>query len=149
MIRKWQTLVFLSWDDKLLLLQAFLLLPLVALLLQTWGMRRTQSILAWLSYHLISETSEAKFSQITKTTRIVQIAVRHSPYWTNCLRKSLVLWFLLRRQGIDSELRIGVRREQDKFEAHAWIEYEGRVLNDNQNVRQQFAMFEHPIEVKR
>lgn len=75
------------------------------------------------------------------------MATRYSA-WTNCLKKSLVLWYLLRCQGIVSELRIGVRREQGEFQAHAWVEYQGIVLNDTPNVRQHFAMFEHPIEVK-
>ena len=64
------------------------------------------------------------------------------------MQKSLVLWFLLRCQDIDSELRIGVQRNQGEFQAHAWIERGGIVLNDSPTVRQQYAVFEHPIEVK-
>jgi hypothetical protein len=78
---------------------------------------------------------------------MVKVATRYNLPWANCLKKSLVLWWLLRRQGIEGDLQIGVRHEQDKFEAHAWVEYEGVVLNDTQDVRSRFAMFERPIEV--
>lgn len=82
------------------------------------------------------------FYKIIKTTRMVQLAARYCQPWANCLKKSLVLWGLLRRQGIESELRIGVQKEEENFAAHAWVEYEGFVLNDRQNVRDRFSMFD-------
>jgi hypothetical protein len=43
-----------------------------------------------------------------------------------CLRRALVLGRLLRE--FDPVLRIGVARGADKFEAHAWLEVDGRVI---------------------
>ena len=148
LVRKGRTWVRLSWKERSLLLEALILLPLVALSLTLWGMRRTQSVLAQLSQQTMLVPSTALLPQVDKTARMVGIAAQYSLLRTNCLKKSLVLWCLLRRQGIESELRIGVRREQNEFQAHAWVEYEGIVLNDTQSVRQRFAMFERPIEVK-
>jgi len=54
----------------------------------------------------------------------------------------LTLWWLLGRQGIASELRIGVRKEQGRFEAHSWVEYEGVTLNDELDVGSRFAAFQ-------
>jgi hypothetical protein len=76
---------------------------------------------------------------------MVSVASRYSPAWTNCLRQSLVLWYLLRRQGIASELHLGVRREAGEFQAHAWVEFGGLTLNDGQDVRRRYAAFERPI----
>jgi hypothetical protein len=148
LVRKGRTWTQLSWKERSLLLQALILLPLVTLSLKLWGMRRTQSLLAKLPQQTRSVPSAVLLPKVEKTARMVRISARYSVLWTNCLKKSLVLWFLLRRQGIESELRIGVRRDQGEFQAHAWVEYEGIVLNDTQNVRQKFAMFERPIEVK-
>ncbi len=46
-----------------------------------------------------------------------------------CLQRSAACVCLLRRQGVPAELIIGVRTFP--FEAHAWVELDGHVLNDN------------------
>jgi len=48
----------------------------------------------------------------------------------DCLEESLALWWLLRRNGIDPDFRIGVRTITGRFESHAWVEYQGMMLND-------------------
>jgi Transglutaminase-like superfamily len=82
---------------------------------------------------------------VQQTARMVRAAADHGPFHGNCLRQSLALWWLLRRQGIDSELRIGVRKSGARFEAHAWIEWRGRALNERADLRQRFAAFEKPF----
>jgi hypothetical protein len=42
-----------------------------------------------------------------------------------CLIRSLVLSRVLARRGIPATLIIGVGRDGDTFEAHAWVEHEG------------------------
>jgi hypothetical protein len=49
---------------------------------------------------------------------------------TTCLKKSLILLRLLRKRGIPAELRLGVRKVDDDFSAHAWIACAGRTLLD-------------------
>jgi len=52
----------------------------------------------------------------------------------------------LRRQGIDSDIRIGVRRGTfGQVEAHAWIEWNGEVLNDCADIAAQYAPFNGAI----
>lgn len=145
--RKAMNLICLSQQERLLLVQAFILLPTIAFSLQIWGMQRTQTVLFNLSAKtLLSMPSSSEVQdQIKQTAFIVEKAAHYSRLWSNCLRKSLVLWFLLRRRGVISELRIGVRRENATFQAHAWVEYQGIVLNDMPNVREQFVMFESSI----
>jgi hypothetical protein len=50
------------------------------------------------------------------------------------LERSLVLWALLRARGVVSQLCVGARCEGGVFSAHAWVEYEGVVLNDRPDV---------------
>jgi hypothetical protein len=45
-----------------------------------------------------------------------------------CLQRSVVATWLLRRHGIAAEMVIGCRPLP--FESHAWVEVDGRVLND-------------------
>lgn len=60
---------------------------------------------------------------------------------TNCLEQSLVLWLLLRRRGVPATLRFGGRKHEAQFEAHAWVEWQGTVLNDD-GVYLEFTPFE-------
>ncbi|MGB3651147.1 MAG: lasso peptide biosynthesis B2 protein, partial [Rivularia sp. (in: cyanobacteria)] len=81
-------------------------------------------------------------SQILTTTSMVKIAAKYYK-WATCLRKSLALWFLLRRQGIVTELQIGTRFDKEEFQAHAWVEYQGFVVGDRPQVKLHFASFEN------
>jgi len=48
-----------------------------------------------------------------------------------CLSRSLALQYLLRRRGIESRLRLGIRRhERPHLLAHAWLEAEGAPIGE-------------------
>jgi len=57
----------------------------------------------------------------------------------------VTLWWLLRRRGWQCDLRIGVRQSEGQLLAHAWVEGDGKPLNDSANVMQAFTRFEQPI----
>ena len=62
--------------------------------------------------------------------RLIGWAARlHWPPKT-CLPRSLTLRWMLARRGIDSGLRIGVRRVQADILAHAWIELAGQPVGE-------------------
>ena len=148
LVRKADAFNKLDPDERWWFCQALFWLPFVKINLKTKGFKATQKTLARLSPQKGAVTPSQWQLQGEKICRSVELAVRQSPIRSNCLQKSLVLWFLLRCQDIDSELRIGVQRNQGEFQAHAWIERGGIVLNDSPTVRQQYAVFKHPIEVK-
>lgn len=59
-----------------------------------------------------------------------------------CLGRSLVLWFLLRRRGVDAELVIGAEAPRGgELPAHAWVEVAGEPVNDALDVRDRFGSF--------
>jgi len=62
---------------------------------------------------------------------------------TSCLEQSLVLCRMLRRRGMNAGLRIGARKEEDRFEAHAWVEMEGNVVDGSGAEHLHFMPFEH------
>jgi hypothetical protein len=51
----------------------------------------------------------------------------------HCLERSLCLRQLLGRRGLETRLRIGVAREEDRLLAHAWVEWEGRPLGETES----------------
>lgn len=145
LIRKGRLFLRLPPQQGFRLLQALVLFPIVAIGLHRLDLQRIQAILAALS-PLPSSLPLATQEQLEQTVHLVAVAARqYSPRWANCLKRSLVLWYLLRRQGISSDLRIGVRREQGEFQAHAWVEYQGRVLNDSPDIHGVFVAFEAAI----
>lgn len=58
----------------------------------------------------------------------VEVATRYMPGRAKCLARALTTQILMKQQGYAPELKIGVAKaENGKFEAHAWIEYQGNV----------------------
>ncbi len=141
--RKFVTVANLSATERSLLLQALLLLPLVALALQVVGFQKTQALLKRIPEQATLPLPPEISSQPWITVKMVQRAARYQPWWANCLKQSLVLWLLLRRQGILSDLRIGVQQSAGKFAAHAWVEYEGVALNESPDVDRFYIPFQH------
>lgn len=77
--------------------------------------------------------------------RLENSAARRLFFRANCLEHSMVLWWLLRRRQIPAELRIGARKLEGRFEAHAWVEYAGAMLGDWGVDHLHFSPFDGPI----
>lgn len=88
----------------------------------------------------------ASAEEVRRVARLVDCAARHHLYPMRCLRRALVLQRLLWQRGIVTALRLGVAREGDALNAHAWLEREGRPLGEAGDVAQRFAPL---AEVKR
>ncbi|MBE9227079.1 lasso peptide biosynthesis B2 protein [Phormidium sp. LEGE 05292] len=150
-INSWRKLKELSWSELMLLMQAFLLLPLVAFGIKFFGFRRFYGIMANFNDRKDRLQGREGIKQARTIAKLVEIASRYGLYKPNCLQKSLLLWWLLRRQGMESVLRIGVRKQQENLAAHAWVECQGCVLNDRSDVDRLFPPFAGailPFEVK-
>lgn len=44
-----------------------------------------------------------------------------------------------------TDLRIGVKLDQGRLDAHAWVEADGIPINDAPDVAQRFAAFQQPL----
>ena len=60
--------------------------------------------------------------------RIVHRVLGTGPIRTRCLYSSLVFFRLLREQGIEPELVIGLPEQASSPDAHAWVELDGAVV---------------------
>jgi hypothetical protein len=78
---------------------------------------------------------------IRRTNDFVGRAARYHLYEMTCLRRSLVLQWLLARSGLDTRLQYGVRREDGRLQAHAWLEYQGRSIGEKVEPTNQYAPF--------
>ncbi|HXJ87556.1 MAG TPA: lasso peptide biosynthesis B2 protein [Candidatus Binatia bacterium] len=63
-------------------------------------------------------------------------------YWKEvlCLQRSAATACLLKQCGVPAQMVIGA--QQMPFKAHAWVEVEGRVVNDKPYVRDMYAVLE-------
>ena len=135
-------------------LQSLLLLPVTALGVRLLGVKRFRNALSKLTRNkkdlsanlpLTAATSVASLADKTQTARkiarLVRAAANHGLYRANCLEQSLVLWLMLERNGLESKIRFGARKENDRVLAHAWIECDGIALNEDHGVEQRYAPF--------
>lgn len=133
----------LDRSARSLFLRAFVLLPLVTLSLRWKGFRATHSMLEKFLPSPGQESDDHSVPTVAAlTARMLYSADRHGLHPSSCLAKSLALWWLLGRQGIASDLRIGVRKENGNFEAHAWVEREGVALNEPEEHHRHYAVFD-------
>ena len=77
---------------------------------------------------------------IRSDVRSIEFVAAFPWKWAHCLQKSRALVMLLSRHGIMASLRIGVRKNGDNLAAHAWVEFDGIVLNDNNNTPKEYSI---------
>ncbi len=135
----------LSWSERRTLLAAMVWLPLFWLGLRIFGLNRFQ---AWLQRDNPPTDSALSLDEIIRLATLVNIAASQTPIPATCLTRSLLLGWMLRRRGIASQLRIGVRMAQGTLDAHAWVEYAGIPINDQLDVGEQFAAFDEILPAK-
>jgi hypothetical protein len=131
----------LARAERWLLVQSLLLLPIIHLALILLGYARLRRALETLSplnssMKAIAETANVQRAQ--EIARIVSLAAQHGLYRATCLRRSLLLWWFLRRDGMAGKLRFGIRVFNHRLEAHAWVEYQGTVVDDAAGLHKDF-----------
>lgn len=120
-------------------------LPLTACFIRLFGFKQmyifagrlARLVSKWLP---LPDQPTVKAERITRTVTLVNR--RLSFYQASCLVESLLLWGILSGYGIDARLRLGVRTITGPLDAHAWVSYRGRVLNDIQRVQSIYATFD-------
>jgi hypothetical protein len=135
-IRGW---LALSGAQRVRLIAMMLALPLIEAALRLFDYQRTQR---WLERH--SERAGSRradpgdLSAAQDLAKLASIAGRHGAISATCLRQSLLLYWLLRRRGLDPQLKLGVRKHDSVFDAHAWVELEGVALAQTDLAHQVF-----------
>lgn len=131
-----------------MLFESVLLLPVIHAGLLVFGYAR----LRWMMEKLVplkpgrpTHSERESIRGAGEIARMVSIAAEHGPYRASCLRKSLLVWWFLRRAGLDSTIRFGVRMSDGRLEAHAWVEYNGAVVNDSPDIRARYQLLSNVL----
>lgn len=122
--------------------RAVVLLPWVKLSLHLRGFKKAKGILEGKLPAGSAAANPNPAQTVATVVRMVRAGGRWGMVRPNCLEESLVLWYLLQRAGIAASFRIGVRKSEGIFEAHAWVEYEGATLNQGEWTQPHYAAFE-------
>ena len=145
---RWARFWRLETHERRVLVAALWMLPLTRLALVLLGFRRWQTFLTRLVPHSPQPVPADAAARGAMAARMVRAAAREGLGHPNCLSRSLVLWWLLARQGLPAELRIGTRKKDDALEAHAWVELDGVALGEEDDPHAHYAAFDAPVVVQ-
>ena len=132
----WDKLKSYSWRERGLLAKSILLLPLVHCALFFPGYTRTVKLIEQLApIRQVPPAPNAAetLKKARQSAQLVSIAARHGFFNASCLRQALLLWWLLRGQGIQSQIRFGTRKSKDQLDAHAWVEVNGEAISGGEH----------------
>ena len=124
-----------------MLVEAACSIPAMHLLVRVLGVGRLHDALSRATSARVGtqvDTAAGARTRVRDVARLVAMAARHAPGDSTCLHRSMALWWMLRRRGFDGRLRMGVRKGDASFEAHAWVAYAGAVLNDDPEVERRY-----------
>jgi hypothetical protein len=144
----WRRYRNLSQEDRGLVLRGMVLLSLTVLGLRTMSFRRCKELICQFSLTAPFPRQIPAVPQTEERMKLVSAmnaVERNGPWQPNCLERSLALWWLFQLNAVEGELRIGGRKDQGRFEAHAWVECDGQVLNDTTDVHKHYSRFDAPI----
>jgi hypothetical protein len=65
---------------------------------------------------------------------LLSVARRHSPVRATCLTEALVLARMLRAEGVEATVTIGVACLRGRLRAHAWVEQGGQIVGERSDV---------------
>jgi Transglutaminase-like superfamily len=137
--RKWRRIRAMRGDQLCVVGASLVLLPVIQFLLRVRGLKRTAAALARHSDH---PSGSIDIATATSMADAVSVVAGRKMVGALCLGRSLLLWFLLRRRGMDAVLVVGADAATgDDWEAHAWVELNSVPVNDVADVRIRYGSF--------
>jgi hypothetical protein len=141
-LRKIKTARGMPGADWGLLIRAWIELLKTDLLLRTRPFPDLQQRTAQMLQKNQTEPTRADWAVVLRYQRLVNRASRNHLYPMTCLRQALALQMLLAQAGIAAELRIGARQEAGQIRAHAWVEVDGKAVENKRGETEGFATLE-------
>jgi hypothetical protein len=77
---------------------------------------------------------------IDKVCMAVNYACVWYPKQALCLQRSFVTTYLLRKHGVAAQMVLGAQKLP--FKAHAWVEVDGRAVNERSNVQTTYSVWD-------
>ncbi|MGD8781905.1 MAG: lasso peptide biosynthesis B2 protein [Ignavibacteria bacterium] len=118
----------LSPGEKWIFFEAYFLSVAISLLINLLPFK-------WLAKRLGRHMNETSFTidprleeTALKTGILIQKTVRFIPWNIKCLTRAVVGKFILKQKKIRSTLYLGVKKDNAKMEAHAWLRVGNKII---------------------
>lgn len=82
---------------------------------------------------------EKQVKKIKQIIKLSEVAGRFHIRKMNCLRRCISQEKMLEKRGFKTRMHIGVRFEEEKLKAHAWLTLQGKVINDSADVSTRYS----------
>ena len=144
MMQRWSRFRRLSGFERGIVLEAAAGLLISWLAVRLLGSRVCRSVFERPLGARNSKSDEADVLRVARRIAYLEAVTAVNLFFrTSCLELSLVLCRMLRQRGMNADLRIGARKEANRFEAHAWVELDGTVIDGGAAEHLHFVPFEH------
>jgi Transglutaminase-like superfamily len=144
MMQRWRRFRRLSGFERGIVLEAAAGLLISWLAVRLLGSRVCRSVFERPLGARNSKSDEADVLRVAqRIAQLEAVTAVNLFFRASCLELSLVLCRLLRQRGMNADLRIGARKEANRFEAHAWVELDGTVVDGGTAEHLHFVPFEH------
>jgi hypothetical protein len=128
-MRQLRNLLYTKPSDRILLFVTLILLTAIKFGLWILPFRYLFKLVTIITEGLNSKAA----NQVTLSQIIwaVNVITRYMPGGAKCLARALTTQVLMNWCGFKPEFRIGVAKSETGLDAHAWIEYQGRIAIGN------------------
>lgn len=123
--------------NSCLVLRSYALLVKVDLMMR---FRSLQAVHSLVRDQAVAGSAAETRSDVEAICRAVDLACVFYVKRVLCLQRSAAATVLLRRCGWNAKLSIGA--QVFPFKSHAWVEVDGRVVNDKPHVQQIYSVLE-------
>jgi len=129
MLNKIQKFQALEWQRKKSFLQAYFLLGIMRAAVLLVSFKRLSRSLQHHPEQAPPQLLDvAQLKQAEAIGWAVMTAAGHTPWNSNCLAQALTAQRMLSKQHIPGMFFLGVKKDQQQLDAHAWLQCDGQIL---------------------
>lgn len=131
----------LSPQDRWLFLHAFFSLPIIEIGIRVFGLKKAMRFLGVNAAEIDEKKRVRLADSALHEASLIRSAAHNVPLPARCVARTLYQWRRLLKQGWETEVCIGMDQSGEKgFHAHAWLEHDGVVLNDDPSAISSFQV---------
>ena len=131
----------LPFFDKLVLFYSVVMFCILTIFFTIMSFKKIFTLLEKISNSKNFNNELSSLEKAKNISNLVKSASIRFPIKITCLKESLTIWFLLRLIKINSDIQFGVLKNEDEFNAHAWVECQNEIINDTYSHIKNFKKF--------
>lgn len=114
-----------------LLLEMFAFAAVMPILMKCLSLERILSMLTPCEKEQTQNISRASIKRIVRLSLLLlncnRLFLKNS-----CLKRSLLLYYFLRKHGVNVQIHFGIKRLDDRLSGHSWLTQDGNLFADRE-----------------